>query len=391
MNKKVLSLLILLFSWTMTVLAQNDGKIVIKGTVTDQATNQPVPFANMGLLGTLAGTASDIDGNFELVVPDRYATHVLKFSAIGYASHEMKVYEARDKILKVVLQPVSYGIRDVEVHGQSLVYKKLLRDVIANIGKNYIAKPYNYTGYFKYNINTDGTKDKLKEAIVNIYDSKGYERSDVAEVFKNVNYTFNQVRRNEAVQSVFDGLNYFDDILTADIIRNTRNVLDLSNGEEYKLKNKGILMYDGDSVQVIGYEVAKPSLSTTGDAAVSKYSGEIFIALKDKAVLKNIIHITAKDFNILGRNLVTINEPAKTNVDMTISTNYKKMKSVYFLSGVTIEYKYKQGENTIKGEMEYLTTKVNMTSPTPINGRMYYENLKTDANFWNGYTAYFEE
>lgn len=150
-------------------------------------------------------------------------------------------------------------------------------------------------------------------------------------------------------------------------------------------------MYDGDSVQVIGYEVAKPSLSTTGDAAVSKYSGEIFIALKDKAVLKNIIRVTAKDFNILGRNLVAINEPAKTNVDMTITTNYKKMKSVYFLSGVTIEYKYKQGENTIKGEMEYLTTKVNMTSPTPINGRMYYEDLKTDANFWNGYTAYFEE
>lgn len=391
MNKKVLSLLILLFSWTMTVLAQNDGKIVIKGTVINQATNEPIPFTNMGLLGTLAGTASDIDGNFELVVPDRYATHVLKFSAIGYTSHEMKVYEARDKILKVLLQPVSYGIRDVEVHGQSLVYKKLLRDVIANIGKNYIAKPYNYTGYFKYNINTDGTKDKLKEAIVNIYDAKGYERSDVAEVFKNVNYTFNQVRRNEAVQSVFDGLNYFDDILTADIIRNTRNVLDLSNAEEYKLKNKGILMYDGDSVQVIGYEVAKPSLSTTGDAAVSKYSGEIFIALKDKAVLKNIIRVTAKDFNILGRNLVAINEPAKTNVDMTITTNYKKMKSVYFLSGVTIEYKYKQGENTIKGEMEYLTTKVNMTSPTPINGRMYYEDLKTDANFWNGYTAYFEE
>lgn len=391
MNKKVLSLLIILFSWTMTVLAQNDGKIVIKGTVINQATNEPVPFTNMGLLGTLAGTASDIDGNFELVVPDRYATHVLKFSAIGYTSHEMKVYEARDKILKVLLQPVSYGIRDVEVHGQSLVYKKLLRDVIANIGKNYIAKPYNYTGYFKYNINTDGTKDKLKEAIVNIYDAKGYERSDVAEVFKNVNYTFNQVHRNEAVQSVFDGLNYFDDILTADIIRNTRNVLDLSNAEEYKLKNKGILMYDGDSVQVIGYEVAKPSLSTTGDAAVSKYSGEIFIALKDKAVLKNIIRVTAKDFNILGRNLVAINEPAKTNVDMTITTNYKKMKSVYFLSGVTIEYKYKQGENTIKGEMEYLTTKVNMTSPTPINGRMYYEDLKTDANFWNGYTAYFEE
>ena len=110
MNKKVLSLLILFFSWVMLGYAQNDGKITIKGTVIDQATNQPLAFVNMGLLGTMAGVASDIDGKFELVVPDRYATHIIKFSAVGYAPYEMKVYEARDKELKVALKPVSFGL-----------------------------------------------------------------------------------------------------------------------------------------------------------------------------------------------------------------------------------------------------------------------------------------
>lgn len=391
MNKKVLSLLILLFSCVMAIHAQNDGKIIIKGTVVDQVTNEPLPFANMGLLGTVAGTASDIDGQFELIVPDKYATHVLKISVVGYAPYEMKVYEAKDKILKIALKPISFGIKEVEVYTQGLMYKKLLREVVANISKNYIAKPYNYTGYFKYGVTVNSEKEKMKEAIVNVYDAKGYERSDVATVFKDMNYTFNQVRRSEPAQSAFDGLNHFDDVLTADIIRNTRNILDIINADEYKLKNKGIVLYEGDSIRVLAYEVAKPSLSTTGNVSVTKFNGEIFINLNDKAVIKNVMHITSKDFNILGRNLVAINETPKNSILMTISTNYKKMKSVYFLSGVTIEYKYKAGAEEIKGEVQYVTTKVNMTNPTPINGRMYYEDLKTDANFWNGYSAYFEE
>lgn len=391
MNKKVLSLLILFFSWVMLGYAQNDGKITIKGTVIDQATNQPLAFVNMGLLGTMAGVASDIDGKFELVVPDRYATHIIKFSAVGYAPYEMKVYEARDKELKVALKPVSYGLREVEVYAEALVYKKLLRDVVANIGKAYIAKPYNYTGYVKYGVAVNDDAEKVKESIVNIYDSRGYNRSDVAAAFKEVNYNFNQVRRSEPMKSVFDGMTYFDDILTADIVRNTRNVLDIANLDEFKLKNKGILMYEGDSVQVISYDLSKPSLSTTGDVAVSQCKGEIFINKKDKAVLKNVIQIKAKDFNILGRNLVVINEAPKSDVEMVISTNYKKMRSVYFLSGITIAYKYKQEGNSVKGEMQYITTRVDMDSPTPISGRMYYEDLKTDAAFWNGYTAYFEE
>lgn len=391
MNKKVLSLLILFFSGVMLGYAQNDGKITIKGTVVDQMTNQPLAFVNMGLLGTMAGVASDIDGNFELVVPDRYATHVIKFSAVGYAPYEMKVYEAKDKVLKVTLKPVSYGLKGAEVYAEALMYKKLLRDVVANIGKVYIAKPYNYTGYFKYGIAVNDEAEKIKEATVNIYDAKGYNRSDVATTFKEINYNFNQVRRSEPMKSVFDGMTYFDDILTADIVRNTRNVLDVANIDEFKLKSKGILMYEGDSVQVISYELSKPALSTTGDVAVSQCKGEIFINKKDKAVIKNVMQIKAKDFNMLGRNLVVINEAPKNDVEMVISTNYKKMKSVYFLSGITIAYKYKQEGNTVKGEMQYITTRVNMTTPTPVNGRIYYENLKTDAAFWNGYTAYFEE
>lgn len=393
MNKNFFLLIILLIGSLLPADAQNDGKITVKGTVVNSLTGEPVAFANLGLLGTIAGTASDMDGHFELTVPDKYATYMIRVSAVGFAGAELKVYEARDKAdLKIKLKPVTYGIGEVDVYGQLLIYKKMLQNVVSNIHKNYISVPYNYEGYFKYSVNAGG-EEKIKEAIVKLYDARGYEREDVAAAFGELNYHFSEVRRSQEVASVLDGLTYFDDILTADVVRNTRNVLDISNSRDYKLKSKGKLVYEGDSVQVIGYEAPKPSASLTGDASVAKYSGEIYINLKNFAVLKNVIHLTSKDFTALGRNLLPINETPKEDVVMTITTTYKKLKSVHFLSGAVIEYTYKEKESgkEVKGKMEYVTTRVNMETPDRIEGRQYYEDIKMNENFWNRYSVYFDE
>ena len=77
--------------------AQNDGRIRVKGIVLDETTRQPIAFANIGIIGTAAGAASDMDGWFELIVSEKLATYMMRVSAVGYASAEMKVYEARDR------------------------------------------------------------------------------------------------------------------------------------------------------------------------------------------------------------------------------------------------------------------------------------------------------
>lgn len=391
MNRKLISLLILMLGCLTIVNAQNDGKIVLKGTIVDGSTNEPVAFANLGLLGTVAGVASDMDGKFELIVPDKYAVHKVRISAVGYAPAEFKVYELRDKPdFKIKLRPVTYGIGAVDVYGQLLVYKKMLRNVVSNISKNYINTPYNYEGYFKYVTNVDG-EEKVKEATVTIYDAQGYERTDVAEAFKAVNYKYNEVRRSQPAASIFDGLTCLDDILTSDIVRNTRNVLDIVNARDYKLKSKGKIIYEGDSVQIISYTATKPSISTAGDPTVQSYSGEIYVNLKDFAILKNVVNITSRDFNSLGRNLVVINEKPKSDVTMQITTTYKKLKSVYFLSGVNVDYKYTEEGKAISGQMEYVTTRVKIETPEVIEGRTYYEDIKENEDFWNRYSVYFEE
>lgn len=391
MNKKVLSLLFVLFSLVLSGNAQENSRITIKGKVTDASTGEPVPFANLGVMGTLAGVASDMEGEFELLLPESYADKTIRVSVVGYSPYDMKVSEAAGKEgLKIALRPVTYTIQQVNVNAQSLVYRKMLKQAVENIGRNYFVKPYNYRGYFQYQIFNNDVQASSKEAVVTVYDSKGYNRSNTETAFKELNYQYNEVRRSEEPQSVLDGLTYFDDILTADVVRHTRNVLDAGNIRDYKLSNKGRLLFEGDSVQVIGYEVNKPSLSTTGSAGVSKCSGEIYINLKDYAVLKNTMHITASDYSRLGRNLIPAGDYKTGKVSMTVTTSYKKLENRYFLSGITIAYTYGEGASKVSGKMQYVTTRVNARDPEAVQGRMYYEDIKANPKFWDNYTVYFE-
>ena len=392
MNKKILSLLILFFGVLFVAQAQNDGKIRVKGVVLDEVTRKPIEFANIGILGTVAGVASDMDGQFELIVSEKLATYMMRVSAVGYSSAEMKVYEARDKgEVQILLKPMTYGINEVDVTAESLVLKRLLQNVVNNIGRNYIPRPYNYEAYFEYGVKVNDGEKKTKEAIVEIYDNEGYKRSNVEQAFKALNYNFSQVRRSEETTSAVDGLIFFDDMLTADIVRNTRNILDLENYRDFKLRSKGKFLYEGDSVQIITYECLKPSLSNSGTASVTKYSGELYVELKNYAIIKNVMRITSSAFNLLGRNLILAGNSPRHEVMATITTNYKKVSSYYFLSGVSMVYTYLDGADRVRGEMQYQTTKVSVNETTPVVGRVYFEEVPTDKNFWDRYTIYLEE
>ena len=44
------------------------GQTVVTGTVTDATSNQPIPGANILVVGQTVGTSTDFDGNFRLEV-----------------------------------------------------------------------------------------------------------------------------------------------------------------------------------------------------------------------------------------------------------------------------------------------------------------------------------
>lgn len=90
---------------------------VIKGTITNGLTNEPVGFANVLVLGTSQGTITDIDGNYEItgLEPDLYD---VRASFVGYneaTEFEIQVTNARPAIVNFKLEEVTEQLEEIVV------------------------------------------------------------------------------------------------------------------------------------------------------------------------------------------------------------------------------------------------------------------------------------
>ena len=116
MNWKLLAAIgTALFFLTASAAAQSLG--IIRGRVNDEQTNEPIPFSNVILQGSTAGTTTDFDGNYELVdVPAGIQNIQVIF--VGYEPKtvfEIEVTPARPAVVNVVLNPASIAIEEAEV------------------------------------------------------------------------------------------------------------------------------------------------------------------------------------------------------------------------------------------------------------------------------------
>lgn len=105
---RCISFLLLFIAGTASVYADT-----VRGTVVDD-TGEPLIGATIALKGGSAATASDIDGNYSLQVPD-LKTAVLKVSYLGYLPQEIKV-NGRSTV-DVTLQTNAEQLEEVVVVG----------------------------------------------------------------------------------------------------------------------------------------------------------------------------------------------------------------------------------------------------------------------------------
>ena len=108
----------------------------VKGTVTTPETNEPLPGVSIILKSTQRGTTTDVNGKFQLDVPDENAT--LIFSFVGYLSQEISVGNRTD--LSIVLAPDTKALDEIVVVGYGTQKKSTLTGAIAAVKGSDIAE-----------------------------------------------------------------------------------------------------------------------------------------------------------------------------------------------------------------------------------------------------------
>ena len=403
MIKKFIFALFILAYVFGTVQAQEEEDtrtIRIIGQLTNATNQQAIPFANIGVVDTYIGAATNFDGYFELKVPEKYADKSIQVSAVGFTTYNLSIKDCSEiDTLHIQLNPVNYKIAEVEVTAQSLVLIKMLKNAIDKIPENYLQTPFNYDIYYRSEKSENKNLERKREAAIRIYDNKGYVRENAYQVFKERSYRFLQVRKNFENNSLADGSTYLDELLEMDIVRSRGNILNKNHLNFYDLSLERVTEYENDSIWVIAYKSKKPILSNTSDYYATSYSGKIYIKLKDFSVIKNETHVVASNYSPQGRSFYVNPErqewkPVKVEYDF--SSTYKEHFGYYYLSYV--DYKrYHELENKTSGEKkelninaEMLITKIITTKPEVIKNRAYYENMEYDENFWDNYNIIFD-
>lgn len=118
MMKKYICFLIF-FLCTLCSTAQ---EAIIKGTVTDSITGEALPYASLIFKGTTIGTATDMNGHFELTLPER--TQMLEISYLGYKTKQMNITPQYSGRLNIGLSPDDIALQEVTVKPQKEKYSK---------------------------------------------------------------------------------------------------------------------------------------------------------------------------------------------------------------------------------------------------------------------------
>lgn len=378
----------------------NNKVIRIIGKLTNDRTNEPIPFANIGVIGSYIGAASNLDGIFEFKIPGKLIDKTIQASAVGFSTFSSTVRECTHlDTLQIRLTPMNYSIAEVEITAQSLVLKKTIKNAIERIPDNYLQTPFNYDVYYRSEKFKNDKLNRLRESAIRIYDDKGYHRTDAYQVFKERGYKFLQVRKNFETNSLADGSTYLDELLEMDIVRGRGNILNINHLDFYDLTLDQVSEYENDSIWVIGYKSKRPILSNTGDYYAKEYSGKLYIKLKDFAIIKNETHVVASNYSAQGRSFYVNEERQKwkpIKIEYDFSVTYKKHSGRYYLSYVNYKrhHKIKDKKSMIVSNLdintEMLITKINTQTPEIIEKRAYYENMPYDKKFWESYNIIFD-
>lgn len=380
MKYRFLFIIILFNVYALIVFGQQ--ATTISGIIIDESNGESLVFVNIGIEGTLIGTASNAFGEFQLSIPSDQMTKNLYFSAIGYENLSIPVQKYLDeKLNSIKLKPLSYGIDDIEISTASRVLYKIVSDAAQAIPKHFINKALNYKAIYSSEEFTNQVAGKKRDALVLVSDASGYGSTQHA--FTDRNYKFLNVQRNFDIKSLHDGTTMMDDLLTFDLARSPGNILDAAFLNNYDLELAGEEILENDSVWVIEYKFGNPNISQTGDLNVTSYMGKLYISKTNNILLKAETHIKSKAHSPQGRTIAIDPSKAQSDVDYHATTTYQKIRDGYVLDRISLNKGFINAQKEYVQIVSSLIVKtVNTSQAKMLTTRQYYEKMISDPDFW---------
>ena len=259
--------------------------LVARGIVLDSKTGQPVPYASVSVPGAGVGTVADGQGRFVLPL----AGGQLQVSSVGYATATVAATAAP---LAVRLRPAAYELAGVQVRGESLDPRKIMKKVLAALPKNYEQADYMAEAYAHRRLTNFDTLRYEAEYVSQIFEPAGHrdfhggflgmgppQQHRIRDV-RVMQPSPKPLRYSELMQG---GEGFFAE--TADPVRISPLFKTKTLGK-FQLRLDTVLEHGATPEYIISFVVKRANHRSTGTYLTSGYSGRIRVQQADYAVTR---------------------------------------------------------------------------------------------------------
>lgn len=372
---RLITLLLLVFSF-QSLSAQDF--ILITGKVVNQAKNEPMPYAHIGIPEKGIGTTTGLDGVFTFKVPIQYSNSTLVVSYIGYEPYKKAISKIESPIT-IKLKTTSLDLLEVVVMDESRV-EDIIRKAVRKIPDNYPSYPTTVLGFYR-ETRTDELQNYvyLAEGVLNIYKSS-YEKikeGDVSLVQGRqiaLVDSFEMERRAGFTSGHLAG-NRFD------FVKNREDFIDEDYFPSYKYYIEGITSHHDRPVYIIGFD------GVEGDRR-GRMEGRVYIDTLSYAFLR-------AEFKIKKSGLKKSNDYplyAGSWKGNRYVVNYRKVDDQWYFGDALREGLYRDGGVYSN---EVMVTQINPERSRPIpyldrldRGQRFLDVTGTyDEDFWKHYNT----
>ncbi len=242
----------------------------ITGIIVDKETDEPLPFATIGLKKSGKGTVSNSNGEFNLNITPDMQKDTLSVSYLGFTGREIPVKEALSGNIKIAMTKDFIPIPEILIKNQ--IPQDIIQKVRKAITDNYGSTPAYMTGFYREGVLKKSELQSYSEAIIEIYKS-AYTATllgDQIKIYKSRKIENNDSRDTLAIR-LKAGLST---CLELDGVKNLFDFMSPESMNDYSYYMTDIVTYDNETAYVIDFSQRK-------DVDLPLYKGSIYINTSD--------------------------------------------------------------------------------------------------------------
>lgn len=329
-------LLLLMLSFSVyskeTPLPPDTSYFVVKGSVTDKDSKNPIVFASIYIVGTNIGTISNTEGLFMIKIPKSKMNGKIGVSCLGYKNYEIQIPDLQKSHNEIQLELARYYIRELTIRKVDPL--ELIRDARKKIADNYGDSPAMLTAFYRETIKQNRNYVALSEAVFDVYKApySRYVDNDRVKIYKG--RKSQDVEKMDTILFRLQGGPYY--LFMLDIIKNPQELIDEENFNLYDFVYTGLETVEDRDAYIISFDQKK-------GISLPLYKGKIYIDVKTLAFSRIEFQLSPEGLEY-APDVMIKKKPIGMKIDIpgaNYIVKYRMIDNRWFLSYARTEARFR--------------------------------------------------